>query len=73
MMNKYVLTINGWDRYDVFGFESDGALVDVKEELARVLKTEESYFINWYGRRHYINDAEIKIYTWNDYWVHISQ
>jgi hypothetical protein len=70
-MNKYVLTINGWDRYDVFGFESAGALVDVQEELARVLK-EEWCFINWYGRRHYIDDAEIKIYTWDDYWIHIS-
>jgi hypothetical protein len=78
-MNKYVLTINGWDRYDVFGFESDGALVDVQEELARALKEERQSLrlgdsvINWYGRRHYIDDAEIKIYTWNDYWIHISQ
>ncbi len=63
---------NDWDRYDVFGFKSDGALVDVQEELARALNEEDS-FLDWYGRRHYINDAEIKIYTWDDYWIHISQ
>jgi hypothetical protein len=85
-MNKYVLTISGLDRrhvfgyrYDVVGFESNGSLADVKEELAKVLKEEQQSlclghsFINWYGRRHYIDDAEIKIYTWDDYWVHISQ
>ena len=79
--NRYVLKITGYDRHEVYGFESKKSIVDLRADIKNTIdagrnaaKPARSTF-EWYGKQIDLNEdihEKYTLMTWQEYWIEIK-